>query len=109
MHYAILASIIAASLLGAAAMSVVHAAEAPAAEQTGTPQPAPTAADRQSAADTQTRPAMELLPVDVTSESNADSRSQRNSYYGQGFESRGINVDNLPRSRPGYGRRPASH
>ncbi len=109
MHYAILASIIAASLLGAAAMSVVHAADAPAAEQTSTQHQAQTTGDRQTAADTQNRPAMELLPVDVTSESNAASRSQRDSYYGQGFESRGINVDNLPRSQPGYGRRPESH
>lgn len=103
MHYAFLASIIAAALLGAAAMSVVHAAEAPAISQAVPPPPEITNTGAAG-------PPMKLLPVDVSTESSSDrNRPHRDSYYGQGFESRGINIDNLPRGGPGYGHRPASH
>lgn len=97
MHYAFLASIIIASLLGAAAMSVVHAEEAPRAQRATHTQADSGSVDA-SAASVEARP-MEISnnPVEEI------RRPSRESYYGQGFESRGISIENVPRGDPAYG------
>ena len=97
MHYAFLASIIIASLLGAAAMSVVHAAEAPRAQQA-----THTRTDGGNVDDTVT--SMEARPMEISNKPvEGIDRPSRESYYGQGFESRGISIENVPRGDPAYG------
>lgn len=97
MHYAFLTSIVIAALLGAAAMSVVHA------EEGSDPSPAEQAQTDTASAEA-VIPTLEARPVEIsTSPAEAIERPARESYYGQGFESRGISVEKRPADRRAYG------
>lgn len=97
MHYAFLSSIVIAALLGAAAVSVVHAEEAP--ESGSTSQISDTERGTEIAL-----PPLEARPVEISIRPAEQlNRPRRESYYGQGFESRGISVENLPPGTRGYG------
>lgn len=101
MHYAFLVSIVVAALLGAAAMSVVHAEEAPATHEL---QPHPPLIQPSAASALPTAP----RAMEISTESADDHEpASRESYYGQGFESRGINVEKLPRGGTVFGHPPA--
>lgn len=97
MHYAILTSIVVASLLGAAAMSVVQAADAPQTQEIAHTS-AETDATETAASGADVRPVSTgIVPVQEI------RRPERESYYGQGFESRGIDTEQLPRGGPVFG------
>lgn len=97
MHYAVLTSIVVASLLGAAAMSVVQAAEAPQSQETTQTSLERERTDGVISSGDVTPVSTDLVPVQEI------RRPERESYYGQGFESRGINTEQLPRGGPVFG------
>lgn len=97
MHNAVLTTIVVASLLGAAAMSVVQAAEAPQSQSTDDAGPL-------SEGSRATIGNVEIAPVNTGFIPVQEiQRPARESYYGQGFESRGIDSEELPRGGPVFG------
>lgn len=97
MHYAVITSVVIASLLGAAAMSVVQAAEAPQVQTAIQIQ-----SNSEGGSTAVSNPGIQAMEISVSPVRQID-RPARESYYGQGFESRGIDKDNLSRGGSVFG------